>query len=297
LITLMSPRRWSSGARRVVTIGSRTAWTPGMRRPGRCGPSCIGNTPSSTASCRRGRAGAETLGASLRLPSLVLSTQSLCLGPPCPRQLHFQSARGVTHGTPKRRRRMWRNRSSCTWAFAMGTDWTATTPEFGHEGLYDVGSEEFVVLMFAAPHPPQRAGRMRSAVKALSIARVLATMRVIVSLVSGLPSVWLSRTASSGIFPSTCPRRAELTIPSSIICAGSFAASRATTGSWSDAHRCRMMMAVLPFVSAWTLRQRAMLSLPLHRQDVQHLLCDQNVRRPRPRVAVRGPAGGRRASG
>jgi hypothetical protein len=56
---------------------------------------------------------------------------------------------------------MWRNRSSCTSAFAVGTDWT-TTPEFGHEdessGREDVGSEAFVVLMFAAPHPPQRAG-------------------------------------------------------------------------------------------------------------------------------------------
>ncbi len=28
-----------------------------------------------------------------------------------------------------------------------------------------------------------------------------------------------------------------------------------------DAHRCRMMMAMLPSVSAWTLRKRAMLSL------------------------------------
>ncbi len=86
-----------------------------------------------------------------------------------------------------------------------------------------MGSEEFVVLMFAAPG-------MQHEVGALSIARVLATMRVIVSLVSGLPSMWLSRTASSVIFPSMCPRRAELTIPSSIICAGSFAASRATHG-------------------------------------------------------------------
>ncbi len=92
---------------------------------------------------------------SLRLPSLAL-TQSLCLGPPCPRQLHFQSARGVTHGTPKRRRRMWRNRSSCTWAFAKGTDWT-TTPEFGHEDER-TWAARFALLMFAAPHPPQRAG-------------------------------------------------------------------------------------------------------------------------------------------
>ena len=33
----------------------------------------------------------------------------------------------------------------------MGTNWT-TTPEFAHEDE----SEEFVVLMFAVPHPPQR---------------------------------------------------------------------------------------------------------------------------------------------
>ncbi len=53
--------------------------------------------------------------------------------------------------------------ASCTWAFAMGTGWT-TTPEFGTR-TKDVGSEEFVVLMLAAPHPPQRAEcRMRSAV-------------------------------------------------------------------------------------------------------------------------------------
>ncbi len=88
-----------------------------------------------------------------------------------------------TYGTPKRRHRRWRNRSSCTWAFAVGTDWT-TTPEVGHE---DVGSEEFVVLMLAAPYIPRsvRECRIRSAVRAMSIARVLATMRVIVSLVSG----------------------------------------------------------------------------------------------------------------
>jgi hypothetical protein len=53
-------------------------------------------------------------------------------------------------GTPKRRRRMWRNRSSCTWAFAMGTDWT-TTPEFGHE-------DERTWAVKSLPHPPQRAG-------------------------------------------------------------------------------------------------------------------------------------------
>ncbi len=72
---------------------------------------------------------------------------------------------------------------------------------------------------------------------ALSIARVLATMRVIVSLVW----VALDVAFSDGFIwyiSEDVPAQGRLTIPSSIICVGSFAASRATTGSWSDCIRC-----------------------------------------------------------
>ncbi len=84
LITLMSPRRWSPGARRVMTIGPRTVWTPGMRLSDAA-------RALRTQLCRQHTLlhrllQRETLGASLRLPSLALSAQSLCLGPrpPCP---------------------------------------------------------------------------------------------------------------------------------------------------------------------------------------------------------------------
>jgi hypothetical protein len=72
----------------------------GAKRPGHSGPSC-GVThpplsPLAEEACR-GSTATETLGdASLRSPAGPLHPVAV---PTCPRQLHFQSARGVTHGT------------------------------------------------------------------------------------------------------------------------------------------------------------------------------------------------------
>ncbi len=156
--------------------------------------------------CREGNAG--RLPAALRLPSLALSTQSLCL---CP---HFQFARGVAHGTPKRRRRMWWTRGG----------WN---PEFRHED--------------------ERTWAARSLLCSCSL------LRIPRSVPSGpcqprydagdcLACVWIAPGGFSGwlrlVFSRA--RARELTIPSPIVCAGSFAASR---------------------VTAWSSRKRAMLSL------------------------------------
>ena len=47
-------------------------------------------------------------------------------------QSHLHTASGMAVGTPKRRRRIWRNRRSCTCAPFVGTE-RMTRPEFAHE--------------------------------------------------------------------------------------------------------------------------------------------------------------------
>ncbi len=71
-----------------------------------------------------------------------------------------------------------------------------------------MGSEEFVVLMFAVRSVCECS--MRSAVRALSVARCLAVGRGTAAPVSGSPLMWLISTLVSGTLPSTCPRRIEL---------------------------------------------------------------------------------------
>ena len=74
-----------------------------------------------------------------------------------------------------------------------------------------MGSEEFVVLMFAVPHPPQRLRVVQNEVwrEGLPVARPLAKGRVLWAVVSGSPSLMVpSSTLASGTFPSVWPRKA-----------------------------------------------------------------------------------------
>ena len=66
------------------------------------------------------------------LAARVRTANWLCWGPPWAVQLHFHCVSGMTLGTPKRRRSIWRNRSSGTCAAAVGIAWM-TTPEFAHD--------------------------------------------------------------------------------------------------------------------------------------------------------------------
>jgi hypothetical protein len=100
---------------------------------------------------------------------------------------------------------------------------------------------------------------MRSAVRALSVARCLAVGRGTTAPVSGSPLMWLVSTLASGTLPSTYPRSIELATASSV---GGTGASDAVkeTGNCSMPHCARMMSPIRPSLSAWAVKKRAMLS-------------------------------------
>jgi hypothetical protein len=71
------------------------------------------------------------------------------------------------------------------------------------------------VFMFAAPHPPQRAGLQDEVGRQGPVNRSC-TMRVIVSLVSGLPPMWLSRTYDGGACATGCKQNTHMPSPQSL---------------------------------------------------------------------------------
>jgi hypothetical protein len=109
-------------------------------------------------------------------------------GPPWPVQLRFHCASGMTLGTPKCSRRIWRNQSSGgTCAAVVGTDWT-TTPEFAHEEERTRAARILLCCCSLSRIPRNvRECRMRSAAVALSVAALLATGRLLGAVVSGSP--------------------------------------------------------------------------------------------------------------
>ena len=205
------------------------------------------------------------------MPSTILSAHALCLGPPWSVQLHRHCARGMTVGTPNRSRRIWRKRASGTWAAAVGTDWT-TTPEFAHEDERTWAARKLSCWCSLSRIPRSvRECSMRSAVRALSVARRLAVGRGTAAPVSGFPLTWPLRTLASGTFPSTCPHRAEVATASSIAGTkiatpspaggtGGSGATMETNGSCSMPHCPRRIAPIGPSLSAWASKNRAMLS-------------------------------------
>jgi len=265
LCTLMSPRLWSAAPCGFSILGSIVAWTWGNRRSSLHSASRMLSWRYMTRLHRRlqnrpcsGSSANDPAARSSPLASAALSANSLWRGPACAEQLHLHCASGMAQGTPMRRRRMWRNRSSGIWARVLGGVWT-TTPEFAHDDERTWAARSLLYWCSLARISRSVCEcRMRSAVLALSIAWITAWGRVL-AVMSGSPLMSSARTLATGTLPSTCPRRAGVAMTSSLCAgAGSAAAVMVMTGSLSTPHCPRTIAALSRNSCLW--KKRAMLS-------------------------------------